>query len=136
MNVTLSQYRSSRSISSLENTTLSSLSSILLVKDESGTKFNFGRKVSIALSHNFWSYIYRGNILAWKVLCRQLYSAWIFMSLILILNKIKYKRTSIISLIMYSLSFALIRNKLCCRRKSSNSFITHFLDLVEIGKKF
>ena len=56
-NVTLSEsalktISESKTILSLENTTLSSFSSILLVTNQSGTNINVGRKALTALLHN------------------------------------------------------------------------------------
>ena len=48
---TISESISSRSVSSLENTKLSSFSRISFVTNQSGTNFNAGRQASTALLH-------------------------------------------------------------------------------------
>ena len=53
-NVTASESISSRSVTSLENTTLSTFSNVLFVTNQSGTNFDTGRALSTALSHIFW----------------------------------------------------------------------------------
>ena len=113
----------------IRNTALSSFSIILLVKNQSGTNFNAGRKASTASSQISWVlYLPRQyfsiNFFFWK----QLYHA--FLSHIFITNRIKYKRTSMNSFMKHFLSLMAFKNQLHCRWIGTNSFITHFLGLI------
>ena len=59
-----------------------------------------------------------------------------FLSLILIRNRVKYKRTSTNSFITYFFSLRAFRNKFYCRRISVDSLIKHIWSLIAIRNKF
>ena len=81
----------------LENTTSSDFPSILFVANQPETNFNADRQALTPVSQFLGSYIYQGNILALKVLWKQLYHKFLELYIDLKQNKIqkdKYQQLS------------------------------------------